>query len=274
MKTLLREPLLHFVLIGAAVFAFYAWAGARADKTERTIHISAAEMERMAALYTSEAGTLPSAQDVQAMLASYVRDIALAREARRLGLDKDDTIIERRLAQKMSFMISDLETTPKASEAELRAHYAAHADRFERPGHISFRHVFIAQGSGTDTESLLAALNAASPPDWKSLGDPFMMQREYGDLPPREITRIFGQEFTRALTQMKAQHKWTGPVSSAFGQHLIWLSQNDPPSLPPFDEVRAAVEADWQDEARRRANEEAITDIVARYDVIIEGANK
>ncbi len=274
MKNLLREPLLHFILIGAAVFVVYAWTGGRADKTMRTIHISAAEVERMAALYASEAGTLPSAQDMQAMLASHVRDIALAREARRLGLDIDDTIIERRLAQKMTFMISDLADTPKASETELRAHYEAYTDRFEQPGHISFRHIFLADGHQEEAENLLAALNSSSPPEWKSLGDPFMLQREYGHLPPREMTRIFGRDFASTLTQMKAEPKWTGPVSSAFGDHLIWLSQNTPPNLPPFEDVRAAVEADWQDAARRRANEDAIADIIARYDVVIEGAKK
>ena len=100
-----------------------------------------------------------------------------------------------------------------------------------------------------------------------------MLQRAYGDLPVREIARLFGVEFARALADMPASESWQGPVRSALGVHLVNISQNTPAQLTPFDEARAAVTADWRDETRRSENEAAIREIVGRYKVEIEGVD-
>ena len=153
----------------------------------------------MAALYTSEAGTLPGEADMAAMLSDHIRDVALAREARRLGLDQNDTIITRRLAQKMSFVVSDLHEDTMPTERQLEDWHAAHADRFTRPATLTFSHVYFSPDvRGAETaaaaEETLTRLNASNPPAAASLGDPFMLQRQYGDMPLRELARQFGAE--------------------------------------------------------------------------------
>ncbi|MEH6694100.1 MAG: peptidylprolyl isomerase [Hyphomonas sp.] len=277
MRALIREPLVHFVLVAALVFAGHAAWTAYASARDGTITVTEEDMERMAALYASESGALPSPQDMAAMVTDQVRDEALAREARRLGLDVGDTIIERRLAQKMSFMVSDLADTPAPDEATLRKWYEDHPESYTLAPSITFEHIFLnperaRNTPGTDSQSLLKSLNEPTPPDWRTLGDPFMLQRAYGDLPIRETVRLFGADFARALFSLKAGPEWQGPVSSAFGQHLVHIVAREDGRLQPFEEVRAQVESDWGDDALRGANEQAIADIISRYKVHIEGA--
>jgi hypothetical protein len=276
LPVLLREPLVHFIL--AALVVFIAWNAVSATKANaaRTIRVSTADMERLASIYAAESGALPSGEDMVAMVNDYVRDEALAREARRLGLDEGDTIITRRLAQKMTFMVADLAKEAEPDEAVLREWYETHADRFSDPQMLTFQHVFFSEdvrgaAAMTDAEAALAGLEAGG--DWRATGDPFMLQRAYGDLPIREVVRLFGPDFAAMLAAIPASDHWTGPVKSALGVHLVKVTANTPAQLPPFEQVRDKVLADWQDETRREQNEQAIQDIIARYKIEVEGIN-
>ena len=271
---LLREPLVHFIVAGFVVF--FAWNALTAARTneQRTIRVTTGDLERLASIYAAESGALPSGEDMVAMVNDYVRDEVLAREAHRLKLDEGDTIVTRRLAQKMTFMVADLaqETTP--DESTLKDWYETHADRFTEPQKLTFEHVFFSEdvrgaAAEADAQVALGPLNAGG--DWQKTGDPFMLQRTYGDLPVREVVRLFGPDFAKALAAMPATDTWAGPVRSALGVHLVKISANTPPQLKPFEEVRDAVFADWQDETRRETNEKAIQDIISRYKIEVEG---
>ncbi|KCZ54822.1 hypothetical protein HY29_12925 [Hyphomonas beringensis] len=272
----LREPLIQFVVAAALVFGLHTAWQAWQDKSDSTIFVSEPELERLAALYASEAGALPGPEDMTTMVSDYVRDEALAREARRLGLDQNDTIITRRLAQKMSFMVSDLREDPVPSEDTLREWYQAHADRFTEPARLTFSQIFFSpsvrgDAAEKDAETLLAELNNNPTMETAALGDPFMLQRQYGDVPVRELARQFGVEFAAAMAGLPASDDWQGPVRSALGLHLVHITHKTPAALRPFEEVRAEVKRDWVEQKRREANEQAIADIIARYNVEIEG---
>lgn len=264
----IREPLVHFALVAAAIFAAWQIAGA-GEAPRDTIQVSEAELERLAALYTAESGTLPGPEDMRAIVADQVRTQALAREARRLGLDEEDVIVERRLAQKMEFMVADLAEIDPPTDAVLQAWYEENASSFGSPARISFQHVFLGDDP-SEAEALLAGLSGETPPEWRRLGQPFMLQSAYGEVPLREVQRLFGADFARALAGTHAGSGWQGPVQSAFGQHLVNVTARTEAALPPFEAVRSAVEADWRDAERRRSNEAAIADIIARYEVIVD----
>lgn len=273
---LLREPLVHFVLAALAVFVAWNVTSGMRERADRTIVVTRTDIERFAALYAAESGALPSEADMAAIVNDYVRDEALAREARRLGLDSGDTIVTRRLAQKMTFMVSDLNEDLEPDDRVLRNWYEAHPERFTEPQEITFTHVYFSkdtrgENATRDAEEALSALNGGA--DWRQTGDPFMLQRAYGDMPVREIARLFGIEFARSVAGMDASDDWQGPVSSALGVHLVKVSQNTPAQLRPFDEARTAIIADWRDETRRTENEAAIRDIVSRYKVEVEGGD-
>lgn len=269
MAHLVREPLVHFIALALAVFALFALAGGARGRAgeDRVIRLTGEAVERMAALYASEAGTLPDDEAVRAMVADHVREVALAREARRLGLDEGDTIIERRLAQKMQFLLSDRIAPPEPGEAELRAFHAARQERYTAPERVTFQHVFLAEAGGDRVAAVRAELDAAGPGEWRALGDVTMVRREWGEVPLREVTRQFGRDFTAGLAALEPGPDWQGPVPSAFGEHLVRLTDRQPAQALAFEAVREDVRADWIDDWRRQANAEAVAELVSRYRV-------
>ena len=271
MKSLVKEPLVHFVLAALLIFGGHNWWTSFAERRAQTIYVTEADLERMAALYAAETGQLPPPHDMQAMLADHVRQRVLVREAKRLGLDSDDTVVDRRLAQKMEFMIADLSESIEPSETELKDWHAAHEDRFRKPATISFRHVFLSESSASSANALLEQLNSDPGFVWQKAGDPFMLQRQYGALPKREIARLFGPRFSDELFNTEHNERWHGPVPSPFGSHIVQIIGKTPADLPDLSDIRSAVEKDWQDHNRREANAAAISDLIKKYDIVVEG---
>lgn len=271
MRTLLKEPLLHFVVAAALIFAGYSLWSAKQARAASTIYISSADMERMGALYTAEAGSLPNAQDAQGMIADHVRNEALSREARKLGLDEGDTIIERRLAQKMTFMVADLAEDSLPDTDVLQEWYAANQSLFQIPPRISFKHVYLSQSDDSRATKMLETLNENDGGNWRKMGDAFMLQREYAELPSREVVRLFGVDFRNTVFKLNVQNEWQGPVTSALGAHLVKIDQLAPARIPEFEAIRPRVESQWQEENRKRQNAKAIADLISQYHVEIEG---
>ena len=272
MTRLLKEPLVHFVFLAVLIFGGYAWVTSDRGAAERTIVITQADMERLAALYAVEAGTLPTEQDMRAIISDQIQQQALAREARRLGMADGDTVVERRLAQKMTFMISDVSEVEPPSDEVLEAWLQENATRFEQPLRLSFQHVFFSDPSDSRIGTVLSDLNADPAADWRNVGDPFMLQRSYAELPLREIVRVFGAAFAGELASLEADtSRWTGPVSSALGVHLVRVSARSDSRMPALNEIRSAVIQDWRDEEQRRRTAAEIDAIVSRYEVEIEG---
>lgn len=274
MKRLIQEPLVHFVLLATLIFGAYQVVTSGRSTSERTIVITQADMERLASLYAVEAGALPTEQDMRAIIIDQVQQEALAREASRLGMAEDDTVVQRRLAQKMTFMLSDLGQIEPPSDEVLQAWLTDHADRFEQPLRLSFDHIYFSSETDPRIGSLLTELAENPDMNWRNTGDPFMLQRRYADLPDREIVRLFGGQFLTGLQALlpKADETWQGPVSSALGTHLVRITERTEARMPLLDEVRAAVLQDWSETEQRRRTTEEINAIVDRYEIVIEGA--
>jgi peptidyl-prolyl cis-trans isomerase C len=266
MKRLIREPLVHFVLATVLIFGAYAVLNS-GQRGGDTIYVSKADMERMAQLYAVEANASPSDADLEAMIVDHVRQEALVREAKSLGLDQGDTVVERRLAQKMTFMLADMADTAAPAEGMLKDWYAQHPERFVQPPLISFQHVYF-RGQPAD---ILTELQSADGNAWQSFGDPFILQRAYADLPPREVTRLFGGAFAATLFETADTPNWFGPISSAYGAHFVRILSRSEAAQPPFETVKADVLADWSEYDRRDQNDAAVAAIISKYNVEIEG---
>lgn len=274
MKRLIREPLVHFVLIAVAIFVLYGWLSDRRASDEQTIRVTAADIDRMAALFTTEAGGLPSEQDMRTMILDHIEQQALAREARRLGLAEGDTVVERRLAQKMSFMITDMEAVTSPEPGELEEWFAQNQTLFVEPDRISFQHVFFTRADDPRLDETMQALRD-DPEIWRSLGDPFMLQRTYSELPPLEIGRLFGSAFANEIAQANGeQGTWSAPVASALGVHLVRVTARREGGLPELETIRDRVQTRWQEENGRAQAREAVAAIVDRYTVEIEGISE
>lgn len=275
-RALLKEPLVHFLLIGALVFAAHTLWQARQNTAERTIIISQDALQRLSMIWAGEAGREPTPDDVRGLLAEYVREEVLYREALRLGLDDDDTIIRRRLAQKMGFLLSNDADEQTLTEADLRAAFEANPEQYRQPPRISLVHVpfnFPADGSSRASEitAIAAELGSKTAPSPDTLGDPFMLARRHVDIDETSLARLFGREFAQAVFALP-EGQWSQPLRSRLADHLVRIDQKSTGGIPPFEQVTQTVLSNESERRRRERDGAALAELMERYDVIIDGA--
>jgi len=276
MTRLIREPLVHFVLLSIAIFGLYQLVSANRHSADRTIVITSADINRLASLYAVETGAMPTEQEMRGIMLDYVEQEALAREARRLGMAEDDTVVQRRLAQKMTFMLSDVSAIDTPSDDVLQSWLEANVERFELPVRVSFDHVFFSDANDPRMVSTLSALRSQAEAEWQGLGDPFMLQRRYTSLPERELVRLFGPSFADAVIASDAEEdgSWRGPVPSAFGAHLVRITARIPARMPALEEIKPDVLQDWRDHQQRARTSDKVAEIVDRYVIVVEGESE
>jgi peptidyl-prolyl cis-trans isomerase C len=267
-----RDPIAHFVVIGLALVAINHFWNSWQGEQGRTIVVSAAEIERLEKIWAGTAGRLPTGEDQRQIIDQYVQEEALVREAERLGLGDADTIIRRRLAQKMDFLVGDTGRAKEPSEGELKNWFEQNRERFAAPELRSFHHIYFSPESHRDQIEVVAmdALQKLKGgAAWKSLGDPFIQKRAYAAVPQSEMTRLFGPEFAVALFRLKPG-RWSQPIGSAFGLHLVRIDTVDKAARAHFEPIRAEVLAAWQEEQSARAKNNAIKKLVSQYEVVVE----
>ncbi|WP_427454078.1 peptidyl-prolyl cis-trans isomerase [Litorimonas sp. WD9-15] len=272
MKRFLREPFVHFVLLGALLFAGHSLWQRHVQKADHTLIVSAAEMERQAQIFATENRRQPTDADLEALLFAYVEEQVLMREARRLGLDADDTIIRRRLAQKMRFMIDDVGAPPLPPVDNLKAWFAENPEKFIRPETRSFEHIYFSPRDRSDTVVQVAtdALSAGIPTGWEGQGDAFMTGRIFTRQSQDSVRRDFGTAFAEKLFDLPETDDWQGPINSAFGVHLVRLTNITPERLPDFKTIQPEIERVWLDAAKREENAEALKSLMRKYKVEVE----
>jgi peptidyl-prolyl cis-trans isomerase C len=231
MKRLLREPLVHFLLIGAVLFGLYSatQSGRPATAASKEIRLSVDEIAQLTLLYQSQWRRPPTPQELARMVENKVQQEILYREALAMGLDKDDEIVKRRMAQKMQFLAEDVAAAREPTMAELRGWFEKNSGKFAQPPRLSFRHLYFSPDrrgprAREDAQQALAKL-AGSPVDAKiagSLADPFMFQEYYRDRAPEFLGKEMGPQFALAVAKL-TPGSWQGPVESGFGWHLATL---------------------------------------------------
>ena len=277
MKKLLREPLLHFLLLGAILFGVYAYAeqGRGGVEPSRQIQLSVDDLAQLAVLFQSQWKRDPTPVEFGRMVETKVQEEVLYREGLAMGLDKDDTIVKRRMAQKMQFIAEDVAAARVPTSAELRAWFENNADRFQAPPRVSFRHLYFSPDSRGvrakgDAVDALARL-AGQPEDAKvasALADPFMFQEYYRDRAPDYLGKEFGPVFAVAVAKLPPG-SWQGPIESGFGWHLVFVDTLVPGRIPPFEEIEGIVKTAWLSEQKATAWEKAYKDMRAKYTVLI-----
>lgn len=264
---LLREPLMHFVVVGAALFGLLqAFAPAPvAGTAPNEIVVSEDDLRRLVYAWMAQSGQAPTPEVVRALAEADVREEVLAREAVALGLDRGDPIVRRRLAQKMDFLAADVATLQAPSEIELRGWYAANADRFAAPPRISFHHLYYSANRGAGARDAAAAALAVGATD---AADPFMFRDFYVEKTPEQVAREFGAGFAEAVFTLDPG-AWAGPVESGYGWHLVRVDARAPGHIPDYDEVAPEARSAWLEEQQRSLRERAFATMLARYEVVI-----
>jgi hypothetical protein len=273
LRKLLREPLLHFLLLGGLLFAVYAYRSAPTD-ADRQIIVSAADVERLAKAFAQTWQRPPSDDELQTAVDDYVREQVLSRVGVSLGLDKDDTIIQRRLRQKMEFLLENNVEEPQ--EAELRTFYLARADKFQAETLVSFRQVFVSfrrgDGAEADARKILARLadpQVGAQAGLEDDGDSSLLAEQFNQTPLSQIGALFGDTFTHALAGIEPGG-WVGPLKSSYGFHAVQVRSIEKGGLRPFGDVREAVRREWLAEHRASALAEQYRKLRNRFQISVD----
>ena len=275
MKKWLSEPLLHFLLIGAAIFLLYNLQNEGYDNDNNQIVITKGNIDRLISLWEKKRQRLPTQAELQDMIEQQIREEVMYREAMAMGLDDNDAIIRRRLAQKIEFISSDIAEMAEPGDEELKKFLSAHPEKFETPASLSFKHIYFnndkrkAQTEPDALRLLYALKQADTVIDSRSSGDPFMMGQQYDEITAFGVSRIFGRDFATELFSLNAGD-WQGPVNSSYGLHLIYISNKKPARAVELNTVREQVHNEWQAVQRQLMNETFYKSLRQRYDIIIE----
>ncbi len=270
---LVREPLVHFVLIGAGVFALYALvAGDDQDATRGTIVVTEGRVQQLAQVFAKTWQRSPSPEELRGLVDAYIKEEVYYREALKIGLERDDTLIRRRMQQKMEFVTEPADEVLQPDDTTLQAYLDAHKADFRVEPRFAFEQVFLNPDKPGDAapvraEETLKVLKAFDgiPPD---VGDPTLLPGEMPLSPLGGIARNFGETFATSLTDIP-EDEWAGPIKSAYGLHLVRVTKRIDGYDPDLDEVRDAVAQKWRAEKRDEFQAQAYDQLLAKYDVVL-----
>ena len=273
-STLLREPLFHFLLIGAVFFFIFSQMNTGEDENEQQIIISKAKIETLTNAFTKVKGRLPTTKEMKKQIEYTIREEVLYREAMAMGLDKDDMIIRRRLTQKMKYLFDDLSVVSKPSEEELKKFVAKHPNKFMKPATISFAQVYFNPNEHeTDIEEdakvLLEKLRTSMIINSMGLGDRSLLPYDFQNKRKTDIDNIFGKEFTKQAFSSPT-NTWEGPFESAYGLHLIYIHERREDHLPPLADIRERAQREWMSLKQDEANEIFYQGLYQRYEIIVD----
>lgn len=268
---MMREPLVHFLLIGVLLFALHGWL--KEEDTDnvdsQVINVTKPEVERLITNWKQKTGQSPSAEELKPLVDEYIRRCVYANEALKMGLDKGDPIIRRRLAQKMTFVLDDADELQDPSMDSLRSFYEQNRQQYKRPGSYFFSHIYFRNPADSQrAEKVLDQLkNKTNRFDSAGhFGDPFMLATNYKDASSSFIAREFGRNFARALPDVPVQ-EWQGPIRSGYGLHLVYISEKGDTEQLPFEEVRPKVKRDYRYKRMKRARAKRFQKLKKRYTI-------
>lgn len=277
LKRWMREPLLHFLLIGVTLFGIYHWRNPSSLNTDtsRRIELTNDDIRQLEISWAAQWQRPPTPDEMRNLVEDKVREEILYREGLALGLDRSDTIVKRRLAQKMDFLADDVSALRDPSLEELKAWYAKNESQFVLPARVTFRHLYFSpdkRGASARDAAVKALEQVGQGGDTtptSGLGDQFMFQDYYADRTTDQVANVMGSKFAQALLQLKPG-VWSGPIESGLGWHLVWVDSIVPSHVPEFDEVDLAdIKAQWLSAQRAETKRELFTAMRAHYEIVL-----
>ena len=277
-RRLLREPLVHFLLAGAVLLGLSALFGQSfgVGGNSNRIEVTAERIQQLRETWTRQRGAPPTPEQLNILIEDFVREEVLYREAVASGLDQGDTIVRRRLAQKVEFLAQSVASTVEPSDAELQAFFDDNQERYRVPEQVGFSHVYFSgsnRGASAETAArgALTRLATGEVPTAEAaqLGDRFMLQYEYPPQSRDQIRDLFGPRFASRLFELPVD-EWTGPVPSSYGVHVVHVRQRVPSRLPALGEVRSQVARDLNEERLRSAADTYYEGLRRRFEIVVD----
>lgn len=277
-RRLLREPLVHFLLAGGVLLGLSALFGQSfgVGGNSNRIEVTGDRIRQLRETWTRQRGAPPSRRELDSLIEDFVREEVLYREAIASGLDQGDTIVRRRLAQKVEFLAQSVASTVEPSDAELQAFFDADPERYRLPAQVGFAHVYFSgsnRGAGVEAAARGAlarlASGAVAAAEAAQLGDRFMLQYEYPPQSRDQIRDLFGPRFAGRLFELPLG-EWSGPVPSSYGMHVVRIRQRVPSRLPALGEVRNRVRLDLNEQRLRSAADTYYEGLRRRFEIVVD----
>ncbi len=274
----LREPWVHFLILGFALFALSTVLSDRgADDASQRIDVTSAEVEWLTRNWEARWQRPPTETELRGLVDDYIRQEVLYRGALTMGLDRDDEVIRRRMVQKIEFLTEDLAAQAQPTEAALQSYYQENLDKYRLPERRSFAHIYFnvdqrgnaaaVEAAGQTRAQLLATPSASM--RYAELGDRFMLQHDYVAQSEAEVARQFGQRFAAALFDVEPM-EWQGPIVSGYGLHLVRVTEVWEGSVPELAMVRSDVLRDYATELRDQVREAMFSSLATQYEITID----
>src|SRR5512134_944902 len=270
-RRLLGEPMLHFVLIGIALFAAYNWLSPARSGGNRIV-VTQGVVDDLITQHVAARGRAPSATELDHLVEAWVREEILYREGVALGLDRDDIVVKRRVRQKLEVMAEEDASTAAPTDADLAAYLSAHPDRFVQPALLTFDQIFVGHATaGPEVRLAVARVRDAVQrgDDLDRLGKSSLLPQRMTQVPADLVARDFGTAFVEALEHAPIG-AWTGPIEGSFGSHFARVTARTPSWAPQLDDVRDQVVREWENARRQRARDEGYAKMRSKYDVGVE----
>jgi PPIC-type PPIASE domain len=276
----LREPLLHFVLAGVLLFAGYHLLArepraADVSSVKNPVVIDEGAIAWLKQTFSQQQRRPPTQDELKEMLANLIEEQLLSREAKEMGLDKDDTVIRRRLAQKLSFLIGGTSEGAEPTEGELHSYYEEHSEMFSAVGQVSFEQIYFSsegrKNPEEDARAALAALGGPDAPSPDTLGDPLLIGAKFDSIAQPQISNAFGEAFAKAVFQIDV-NRWSEPIKSAYGFHLVRPRMVTPGRRLSFEEARNQVLREYRQQREREFKDDYLRKLRAKYGVEYVGS--
>ena len=273
MQKILKEPLVHFLLIGASLFCLYSFLNPSAEQLEnKVIRIEESDVTRLVKAYQQNWNAPPDSATLKSLLKEEIKAEVFYREALRMQLDHNDEIIRRRLKQKYEFLVKDLADSQQPSEAALQFFYEENGNLYKERVKYSFSQIYFSPDKRksplADAQSILAQIQKKKEGNLtiKKLGDNFHLQNYFAERDYNDVRQLFGQDFSKAVFANKTTG-WTTPIRSGYGIHLVNITAIQAASVRPFSQVKEKVEADWKISQQQLYNEQLYKNLLEKYEV-------
>ncbi len=271
-----RDPLLHFLAGGALLFAVYAWlnpAAPGSDAASRQVRIGVGEVKWLATTWQRQWGREPTREELRGLVSNLLKEELLSREAREMRLDENDTIVRRRLAQKLEFVLQDTARLSEPGEEALQRVYEASPEAFLTRPLVSFTQIYFRSERRSDAAAALPKLVKASPADAARMGDRLPVDAEFRDADGQAVAAAFGPQFARAVFELQPG-AWHGPLESGYGLHLVRVAAAQPARPRDFAEVRPMVLERWREQRLREAEASFYERLMSKYEVLLDDSVK
>jgi hypothetical protein len=274
MGSWLKEPLLHFLVLGALIFLAYQNLADPGSSREQ-IFISKGQQANLLNTFSRTWQRAPTPDEFQGLLRDYIRQEIAYRESTSMGLDQNDIVIRRRLRQKLELLAEDVASLVAPGDADLRQYLDDHVEDFMVEPRLSLRQIYFSRdrrgvSARQDALDLLQRMDTlADEADTELLGDPLPLPAEMTGMRESEVSRYFGKVFTDGLMGLKPG-QWSGPVESGFGLHLVIIDERVPARAPELEEVRETVQREWMSERRQEAVDGLYERLAENYTIEIE----